>query len=282
MKILVTGSKGMLAQDLIPVLKESHEVFAPPEEELDITKRDVLYNSLNTTLPDFVVNCAAYTNVDKAEEEREKAFLVNGIGVQNLALVCADTVTPLCHISTDYVFDGENNKPYTPFDNTHPINTYGESKLAGEKYIQWILKKFSIIRTSWLYGIRGSNFVLTVLRLAKKQSTIRVVNDQIGSPTSTVTLSSGIKKVIESGAYGIYHITDETDGGISWFDFAKEIIRITGLKTEVIPITTEEYPRPAKRPRYSVLDMEMTMLATGFKPVDWKVALTKLLQLKSG
>jgi dTDP-4-dehydrorhamnose reductase len=278
MKILVTGSEGMLAQDLIPVLKESHEVFAPPEEELDITKRDVLYNSLNTTLPDFVVNCAAYTNVDKAEEEREKAFLVNGIGVQNLALVCADTGTPLYHISTDYVFDGENNKPYTPFDNTHPINTYGESKLAGEKYIQWILKKFSIIRTSWLYGIRGSNFVLTVLRLAKKQSTIRVVNDQIGSPTSTVTLSSGIKKVIESGAYGIYHITDETDGGISWFDFAKEIIRITGLKTEVIPITTEEYPRPAKRPRYSVLDMEMTMLATGFKPVDWKVALTKILK----
>lgn len=278
MKILVTGSEGMLAQDLIPVLKESHEVFAPPEEELDITKRDVLYNSLNTTLPDFVVNCAAYTNVDKAEEEREKAFLVNGIGVQNLALVCADTGTPLYHISTDYVFDGENNKPYTPFDNTHPINTYGESKLAGEKYIQWILKKFSIIRTSWLYGIRGSNFVLTVLRLAKKQSTIRVVNDQIGSPTSTVTLSSGIKKVIESGAYGIYHITDETDGGISWFDFAKEIIRITGLKTEVIPITTEEYPRPAKRPRYSVLDMEMTRLAIGFNPVDWKVALTKILK----
>lgn len=282
MKILVTGSKGMLAQDLIPVLKESHEVFSPPEEELDITKRDVLYNALNTTLPDFVVNCAAYTNVDKAEEEREKAFLVNGIGVQNLALVCADAGTPLCHISTDYVFDGENNKPYTPFDNTHPINTYGESKLAGEKYIQWILKKFSIIRTSWLYGIRGSNFVLTILRLAKEQSTIRVVNDQIGSPTSTVTLSNSIRKVIESGAWGIYHITDDTGVGISWFDFAKEIIRISGLKTEVIPITTEAYPRPAKRPRYSVLDMEMTRLAIGFKPVDWKVALTKLLQLKSG
>jgi dTDP-4-dehydrorhamnose reductase len=279
MKILVTGSKGMLAQDLIPVLKESHEVFAPPEEELDIIKRDVLYHSLNTTLPDFVVNCAAYTNVDKAEEERGKAFLVNGIGVQNIALVCAEAGVPLCHISTDYVFDGENNKPYTPFDNTHPINTYGESKLAGEKYIQWILKKFSIIRTSWLYGIRGSNFVLTILRLAKERPVIKVVNDQIGSPTSTVTLSQGLKKVIESGAYGIYHITDETDEGISWFDFAKEIIRISGFKTEIIPITTEEYPRPAKRPRYSVLDMEMTRLATGFNPVDWKVALNQIMQL---
>ncbi len=278
MKILVTGSKGMLAQDLIPVLKESHEVFAPPEEELDIIKRDVLYNSLNTTRPDFVVNCAAYTNVDKAEEERGKAFLVNGVGVQNIALVCAEAGIPLCHISTDYVFDGENNKPYTPFDNTHPINTYGESKLAGEKYIQWILKKFSIIRTSWLYGIRGSNFILTILRLAKERPVIKVVNDQIGSPTSTVTLSHGLKKVIESGTYGIYHITDETDEGISWFDFAKEIIRISGFKTEIIPITTEEYPRPAKRPKYSVLDMEMTRLAIGFKPVDWKVALNQILK----
>ena len=280
MKILITGSKGMLAQDLIPVLEERHEVFAPPEEELDITRRDVLYNAVNTALPNLVINCAAYTNVDKAEEEKEKAFFINGTGVQNLALTCADAGIPLCHISTDYVFDGETNKPYTPFDNTNPINTYGESKLAGEKYIQWILNKFYIIRTSWLYGIRGSNFVLTILRLAKERSAIRVVHDQIGSPTSTVTLSNGIKKVIESGAYGIYHITNETDKGISWFDFAKEIIRISGLKTEIIPIPAEEYPRPAKRPRYSVLDMEITRLAVGYRPVQWKDALKDSLVIE--
>jgi len=272
-KILVTGGNGMLAQDLIPVLKERHDVIPLAKEDLDITSRDSVYTVLKNSTPDLVVNCAAYTRVDKAEEEREQAFLVNGIGVQNLAIACADAKIPLCHISTDYVFDGENDNPYTPFDNTNPINVYGKSKLAGEKYIQWILDKFYIIRTSWLYSIRGNNFVLTILRLSKERPVIRIVNDQIGAPTSTMQLSEGIRKLIESGAYGIYHLTDETDGGISWFDFAKEIVRVSGLKTEVIPVTTDEFPRPAKRPKYSVLDMEITRLTLGFKPVHWKVAL---------
>jgi dTDP-4-dehydrorhamnose reductase len=278
MKILITGSKGMLAQDLIPVLKERHEVFAFPREELDITNRDSIFNVLSPVRPDLVINCAAYTKVDKAEEEREKAFLINGIGVQNLAVACADKGISLCHISTDYVFDGEKKRPYTPFDNTNPINTYGESKLAGEKYIQWLLNKFYIVRTSWLYGRWGNNFVLTIRRLAKEQPAIKVVNDQIGSPTYTVTLSDGIRRLIESGSYGIYHITDESDGGISWFDFAKEIVRISGLKTELIPVTTDEYPRPARRPMYSVLDMEMTRLAIGFRPPGWKVSLKELIK----
>ena len=138
MKILVTGAKGMLAHDLIPVLREGHEVISPAEENLDITKRAGIYEVVEQTVPDLVVNCAAYTQVDKAEEERDKAFLVNGIGVQNIALACHDNGIPLCHISTDYVFDGEKKSPYTPFDNTNPINAYGESKLAGEKYIQWV------------------------------------------------------------------------------------------------------------------------------------------------
>lgn len=263
----------MLAHDLIPVLKGRHEVFAFTEEELDIISKDSVYNALNNIKPDSIINCAAYTKVDKAEEERDKAFLVNGIGVQNLALMCADMEIPLCHISTDYVFDGEKGSPYTPFDNTNPINTYGESKLAGEKYIQWILDKFYIVRTSWLYGKGGSNFVSTILKLAKEQPAIKVVKDQRGSPTSTITLSNGIKKLIESGSFGIYHITDDSEGGISWFDFAKEIIRLSGLMTEVTPITTNEFPRPAKRPRYSVLDMEMTRLAIGYEAKDWKAAL---------
>lgn len=278
MKILITGSKGMLAQDLIPLLKERHEVFAFPREELDITNRDSIFNALSHVRPDLVINCAAYTKVDKAEEEREKAFLINGIGVQNLAVACADKGISLCHISTDYVFDGEKKKPYTPFDNPNPINTYGESKLAGEKYIQWLLNKLYIVRTSWLYGRWGNNFVLTILRLSKEQAAIKVVNDQIGSPTYTVTLSDGIRRLIESGSYGIYHITDESDGGISWFDFAKEIVRISGLKTELIPVTTDKYPRPARRPMYSVLDMEMTRLAIGFRPPDWKVSLKELIK----
>ena len=286
MKILVTGAKGMLASSLIPILKESHAVTSLSREELDITKMDAVYKTLKDVMPDIVVNCAAYTKVDKAEEEREKAFLINGIGVQNLATVCVDIKIPLCHISTDHVFDGEKRSPYTPFDNTNPINTYGESKLAGEKYIQWILDKFYIVRTSWLYGKGGSNFVSTILRLAKEQPTtsegtgIKVVKDQIGSPTSTITLSYGIKKLIESGAYGIYHITDDSEGGISWFDFASEIISLSGLNTKPVPITTDEFPtrlRRAKRPRYSVLDIEMTKLAIKVDLPIWKNELWKFL-----
>lgn len=273
MKILVTGSKGMLAHDLIPILKERHDVTAPQEEALDITKRESLKQIIKEVSPDIVINCAAYTSVDKAEEEREKAFFINGTGVQNLSLVCADNNIPLCHISTDYVFNGKKKSPYTPFDNSDPINTYGESKLAGEKYAQWIMSKFYIIRTSWLYGKGGNNFVSTILRLAKEKPEIKVVKDQTGSPTSTVSLSLAIKRLIETGAYGIYHFTDETNGGISWHDFAKEIVRLSGLNTKVVPITTAEFPRPAKRPAYSVLDTMLFSEVTGYSPKDWKDSL---------
>jgi dTDP-4-dehydrorhamnose reductase len=277
MKILITGSKGMLAQDVIPILRGGHEVIPVPEEDLDITKRASLYDAVKKTAPDVIINCAAYTQVDRAEEEREKAFLVNGVGVQNIALVCHDRGIPLCHISTDYVFDGRKKTPYTPFDNANPINTYGESKLAGEKYIQWIMNRFYIVRTSWLYGKHGNNFVSTILRLSKAQKEIRVVEDQRGSPTSTVTLSRAIAELIRSGAYGIHHFTDETDGGISWYDFAKEIVRLSGNEAKVIPVTSDEFPRPAKRPSHSVLDTSLFSLVTGYRPRDWKETLREYL-----
>lgn len=277
MKILVTGSKGMLAHDLVPILEEVHEVVAPSKDVLDITVRDKASRIIEENSPDVVINCAAYTKVDKAEEERIRAFLINGTGVQNLALVCNERGIPLCHISTDYVFDGKKGKPYTPFDNTNPINIYGESKLAGEKYIQWLTNRFYIVRTSWLYGRGGSNFVSTILRIAKEKKVIRVVKDQIGSPTSTVSLSHAIKSLVGSGAYGIHHFTDETNGGISWYDFAKEIIRLSGFKTEVIPVTTDEFPRPAKRPIYAVLDTLSFSEVTGYTPVNWKDALRAFL-----
>ena len=277
MKILVTGSKGMLAYSLIPALKESHDVFAFSHEELDITNRNSVHKIIKNSKPDIVINCAAYTKVDKAEEEREKAFLINGTGVQNLALMCADMGITLCHISTDYVFDGKKTTPYTPFDNTNPINAYGESKLAGEKYVQWILDKFYIVRTSWLYGKGGSNFVSMILKMARGRSEIRVVKDQINSPTSTMTLANGIKHLIESGAYGIYHITDTTEGGISRFDFAKEAVSLAGLKTRVIPANSDEFPAPAKRPKYSVLDTTMTELALKISLPDWKSGLKQFI-----
>lgn len=279
MRIAVTGSKGMLAKTLIPVLSEGHDVIALPRESLDITDREMVRRVMRDISPDIVINCAAYTKVDKAEEDREKAFLINGTGVQNIALLCSDMDIPICHISTDYVFDGSKRRPYTPFDNTNPLNTYGESKLAGEKYIEWITKRFYIIRTSWLYGEGGNNFVYTILRLAKEKGELKVVNDQVGSPTSTLSLSRAIKRLIETGAYGIYHFTDDSGGGISWFDFAREIIRIKSIRVNLLPIRTEEFPLPARRPLYSVMDTGIFAIVTGYTPPNWMDSLRDFLTL---
>ena len=279
MKILITGSKGMLAQDLIPLLKEGHEVLPFSRQEMDITKKDAVLKNIKSAAPEIVINCAAYANVDKAAAagERDRVFMTNAIGVQNLAMTCAEMGIPLCHISTDYVFDGRKGRPYTPFDNTNPLSVYGESKLAGEKYIQWILDKFYIVRTSGLYGRGDNNFVSTILKLAREHSMVKVVTDQIGSPTSTVSLSAGIKKLIESGNFGIYHIADDSGNGISWFDYAREIISTAGIKAEIIPVTSDEFPRPARRPAYSVLDTEIMRLATGYVPEKREVALKRFL-----
>ena len=276
MRILVTGARGMLGTDLVCILEEKgHEIFATDVEELDITQIGFLRKMIGDICPDIVINCAAYTDVDKAEEEPEKAFLINGMGVQNLALVCKDLDIDLCHISTDYVFDGTKDGPYKPDDPPNPINTYGKSKLAGEKYIQELLKKFYIIRTSWLYGKYGKNFVNTVLELAKKQKELKVVDDQFGSPTWTVTLARAITDIIETKKCGIYHVTDSTDGGISWYQFAREIVRLSGLKTDVIPVKTEESPPPAKRPKNSVLDLTMIKLLLNENLPSWKESLKK-------
>ena len=277
MKILITGSGSMLAQDLKSVLGENNEIIPLSRQKMDITQKDAVIKNIKSNAPDMVINCAAYTKVDTAEEEKDRAFQVNGIGVQNVAVACAEMQIPLCHISTDYVFDGRKNKPYTPFDAANPLNIYGESKLAGEKYIQWILNKFYIVRTSGLYGRGDNNFVMTILKLAKERRTVKVVTDQICSPTSTLNLSAGIKKLIESGSFGIYHITDDSGDGISWFDYAREIVSMAGISTEIIPVTSEEFPRPAKRPAYSVLDTEITRLAINYTPEKREVALRKFL-----
>ena len=277
MKILITGSGSMLAQDLKSVLGENNEIIPLSRQKMDITQKDAVIKNIKSSAPDIVINCAAYTKVDTAEEERKKAFQVNGIGVQNLAVACAEMQIPLCHISTDYVFDGRKNKPYTPFDAANPLSIYGESKLAGEKYIQWIMNKFYIVRTSGLYGRGGNNFVMTILRLAKERRAVKVVTDQICSPTFTLNLSTGIQKLIESGSFGIYHITDDSGVGISWFDYAREIVSIAGIRAEIIPVTSEEFPRPARRPAYSVLDTKITRLAVNYTPEKREVALKKFL-----
>jgi len=280
MRILVTGARGMLGTDLVCVCEEKgHEVFATDVDELDITWLDFLHKMLCDICPDVVVNCAAYTDVDRAEVEREKAFLINGEGVKNLALVCRDLDIDLCHISTDYVFDGTKEGPYTPDDIPNPINAYGQSKLAGEKHILDMVEKFYIIRSSWLYGKYGKNFIFKVLELAEKQKELRVVDDQIGSPTWTVTLARAISVIVETKEYGIYHVTDETGGGISWCEFARQIVKNAGLSTEVTPLKTEEFPQKAKRPIYSVLDLtKINNLLEESLPF-WNKSLADFLQL---
>lgn len=278
MKILITGAKGMLGTDLVPVLQgEGHEVMATDIEELDITVPDQIKEVVRATMPDIIINCAAYTQVDKAEEEPDKAFLINGKGTENIALVCREFGIDLCYLSTDYVFNGEKKEPYAPDDKTDPVNTYGASKLAGENAIRQIWDRFYIIRTSWMYGKNGKNFVYTILDLAKKKKELKVVDDQIGSPTWTVTLSNVISKLIRTQKYGIYHVTDETAGGISWKKFAEEIVKQSSLSVKVIPIKTEDYPRPAPRPKNSVLDLTMVRLVLDEDLVSWDKSLQNFL-----
>lgn len=279
MRILVTGARGMLGTDLICLLEENeHEVFATDIQELDITRKESLHEMVGAIFPDAIINCAAYTNVDKAEEEPDKAFRINGLAVRNLAHVCRDLGIDLCHISTDYVFDGEKNGAYVPDDPPHPINTYGASKLAGENHIREILTKFYIVRTSWLYGKYGKNFVYTILRLAKEKKELKVVDDQIGSPTWTVTLSRVIERLIRTKKFGIYHATDQTENGISWYDFAKEIVGLLGLRAEIIPIKTKDFPRPARRPLNSLFDLTAVESILDQKLPTWKDSLRTFLQ----
>ncbi len=278
MRILVTGARGMLGTDLVCILEENeHEVFATDVEELDITQLEGLQKTVRDIDPDVLINCAAYTDVDKAEEEPDKAFLINGVGAQNLALVCKDSDIDLCHISTDYVFDGTKKDPYTTDDLPNPINTYGRSKLAGEEYIQQIGHKFYIVRTSWLYGKYGKNFVYKILDLAKKQKELRVVDDQKGSPTWTVTLARVIDRLIQTKKFGIYHVTDSTPGGISWCEFAKEITEKSGLTVRIIPISAAEFSQPARRPKYSVLDLIEIKSILNQELPSWKDSLGRCL-----
>ena len=276
MKVLVTGSAGMLAKDLIPLLsKRGHEVLAPPEDKLDITNLRVVKDVVDKLAPELIINCAAYTNVDGAEKQEHQALIVNGLGVQNLCLLCQEHNIPLVHFSTDYVFDGTKPGPYTIYDRTNPINAYGRSKLLGEKYILWLLSKFYLIRTSWLFGLQGKNFIETMLELGQKQKQVSVVTDQRGCPTWTRHLAEASIDLIETGRYGIYHVTNSEP--TSWFDFTKEIFRLSGISTAVMPVTSEQFPRPAKRPSNSVLDTFPLKEVIGRDMSSWKEALREYL-----
>lgn len=276
MKVLITGSNGMLGHDLIDVLDGKHELIKTTSKSLDITDEDKVKEYIVNENPDIVINSAAYTDVDGCETNEEMAYKVNGEGVKNLALACKVVDCPLVHISTDYVFNGENSKPWMEDDEVGPISIYGKSKLQGEEAIESILDKFFIIRTSWLYGINGGNFPKTMLELAKTHDTLTVVTDEIGTPTYTLDLAQAIAELIETEYYGIYHITNSDY--CSWFDFAKYIFEVKNIDVNVVPVTAEEFARPASRPHYSVLN-NSNWVNNGFKPLrSYKEAIKDYLK----
>jgi len=273
MKILVTGADGMLGKDLCPLL-ESHdyEVVKTDIYTLDITDKQKVLDFVQETDPDLIIHGAAYTAVDKAETEKEKALAVNEEGTRNLAQAASSVNANILYISTDYVFNGLKNTPYTPEDTPSPINVYGISKLKGEQAIQGYTEDFWIVRTSWLYGANGKNFVDTIISFAQQKPKLKVVSDQIGCPTWTIALSRAIIKILkEVKPFGIYHVCG--GGQTSWYEFAKKILELAKINTPIEPIESTEFPQLAKRPRYSVMDNE------GFCP-DWQVSLKEYISSK--
>ena len=277
MKILVTGASGMLGKALVPCLEaRGHTVRGMAKDELDVTNYMQVMDLVTQAKPDLVVHPAAYTKVDQAEAEPELAYLINGYGTENIAVACDAIGVPMLYVSTDYVFDGEQTRAYQPWDHTNPLSIYGKSKYAGEQAIMQHLKRFYIVRTSWLYGPYGKNFVETILGLAEDKKTLRVVSDQFGTPTCTLTLSEVVADLIATDRWGIYHATD---GGITnWFEFARAIVHGKGV--EVVPIETKDMPRPATRPKYSVLDKTTLIHTIGREMVPWQEALESYLNLR--
>ncbi len=252
MRILVTGSKGMLGRDLVAYLVGRHQVIPVHRPEVDITDPRTIKATIDCQAPDVVIHIAAFTNVDECETRRDLAFLANAEGTRNVAAACQQAHTPLLYISTDYVFDGEKATPYVEEDVPHPINAYGQSKLQGEEHVRALLKAFWIVRTSWLFGPMGKNFVRAILEKAQRNGLLQVVDDQFGAPTYTLDLAEKLEEIVQQGSPGIYHVTNQ--GYCSWFEFAQEIVRQAGLsQVRVDPLSTSASSRPARRPRNSRL-----------------------------
>ena len=251
--IFLIGSNGMLGHALTAILSQQHKLICFDLPELDITDLASFKSAVISHQPNLIINVAAYTDVDGCETNTELAFAANARGPRNLAIVCSELNIPLVHISTDYIFDGTSIAPYQESDAPNPQSVYGKSKLVGEQHVRKLCPKHYIIRTSWLYGEHGKNFVATMLRLAQERDELGVVNDQTGSPTYTVDLAQAIAELITQPAYGTYHITNS--GTCTWYEFTLEIFKQAGIRgVRVNPITTEEINRPAPRPQNSVLD----------------------------
>ena len=288
MKILITGSNGQLGNELQKIVStgkaeigavseeiKNAEVFAMDVDILDITNLEQVKKVLNEVKPDVVINCAAATNVDGCEANQDLAFKINSLGPRNLAMVAEELGAKIVQVSTDYVFSGVGEAPLKECDLVAPVSVYGKTKLLGEEFVRDFSTKYYIVRTAWLYGYVGHNFVYTMMKLGKDRDTLNVVNDQLGNPTHANDLAYHILKLIQTEEYGVYHCTGK--GECSWYNFASEIMKLSGRKCTVNPCTSEEYksmyPNSADRPAYSSLDNMMLRCTIGDEMRDWKDAL---------
>jgi dTDP-4-dehydrorhamnose reductase len=280
MSILITGGKGQLGKDLAKELTERGIENIPVDiEEMDITDEKAVKEFISSYVKerslDAVIHCAAYTAVDRAEDEEELAYKINAVGTKNVAEACKENDIKLMYISTDYVFDGEGERPWQPDDKRAPLNVYGKTKYEGELFVQQ-LEKFFTVRISWVFGLHGNNFIKTMLKLGKERDELNVVDDQIGSPTYTKDLSVLLADIIQTDKYGIYHASNE--GLCSWYEFAKEIFSQAGLNVKLNPVDSSAFPVKAKRPHNSRMD-KSKLVQNGFKPLpDWKDALRRYIE----
>lgn len=270
MRFLVTGSNGQLAKEIMKESEKRNISFdAFDHKTLDITDLKSVREAIGSKHPDFVINCAAYNAVDKAEEDWKNAYLVNGIGPKNLAIACEENNTVLVHYSTDYVFDGRKNTPYNIADDPNPLNQYGKSKLLGERFVQSLSIKYFIIRVSWVFGKgNDTNFAKKVLEWSTKNDVIKVVDDQISSPTYAVDLAKATLDLINAGAYGLYHMTSIEP--CSRYEWAKYILDLISWKGKLIPVKSDEFKTAAMRPGYSFMDSFPMMQTIGYNLTDWK------------
>jgi dTDP-4-dehydrorhamnose reductase len=278
MRVLVTGAKGQLGTDVMNELaKRGYEGIGVDVEEMDITDPAAVERVIAGANVETVVHCAAYTAVDAAEDNEELCRKVNAFGTENIAKVCRKLDLKMVYISTDYVFDGEGERPWEPDDARQPLNIYGQTKYEGELAVENNLEKFFIVRIAWVFGVNGKNFIKTMLNLAKTHDELNVVNDQIGSPTYTYDLSRLLVDMIETEKYGFYHATNE--GLCTWFEFAQEIFRQAGVEIKVNPVDSSQFPAKAKRPHNSRMSKEK-LTAKGFERLPaWQDALSRYLDI---
>lgn len=265
----------MLGRALRQVFAGRNEMIWFTRNDFDITDLDRTLIKIRAGRPDFLIHAAAYTDVDGNELNPEKAYLVNGVGTRNVAIACEQTGCPILYVSTDYVFDGNKKSPYNEWDAPNPINSYGLSKLIGERFVTSLTNRFFVVRTSWLYGGNGKNFVDTIVKLLSKKKGLKVVDDQVGSPTYAYDLALKLRELTGKG-YGVYHLTNSSK--CSWYEFAAEIARLKGIKAKISPITSAEFNRPAQRPAFSVLKNNMLKLEGVKKLRPWKKALKDYLK----